>query len=196
VLGTAACVVGHAMVAVWFASLPCALAFFAAESAPAVQTARREIRPQELKQRIDEREHMPFVVWDGRVRPSIAGYQDKLAVYLDPDNRMYLVEGELASTHILKPEPADKRLPLLVANEHFSMSLARWLGPAVASVSILRIPDAILVVERFDRAREEEHSTTRGSTPSFRIASCDIDDMTILVAPMSTPSARAAQGAC
>jgi serine/threonine-protein kinase HipA len=57
------------------------------------------------------------------VRLSIAGYQDELAVY-EEDGRMYLVEGKLASTHILKPEPADNRLPMLVANEHFSMSLA------------------------------------------------------------------------
>jgi len=133
-----------------------ALSFFAGEAALASRTARREIRPEELKQRIDEREQIPFAVWDGRVRMSIAGYQDKLAAYLTADNRMYLVEGELASTHILKPEPADKRFPLLVANEHFSMSLARRLGLAVASVSILRVPDPILVVERFDRAREAE----------------------------------------
>jgi serine/threonine-protein kinase HipA len=133
-----------------------ALAFFAAESTPAVQTTRREIRLEELKQRIDERDRVPFAVWDGRVRMSIAGYQDKLSVYLDPDNRMYLVEGDLASTHILKPEPAEKRLQLLVANEHFSMSLARRLGLAVAPVSILRVPDAILVVERFDRVRDAE----------------------------------------
>jgi serine/threonine-protein kinase HipA len=103
-----------------------------------------------------EREQIPFAVWDGRVRMSIAGNQDKLAVYLDADNRMYLAEGELASTHILKPEPANKRWPLLVANEHFSMSLARRLGLAAASVSISRVPDPILVVERFDRAREAE----------------------------------------
>jgi serine/threonine-protein kinase HipA len=133
-----------------------ALAFLAAESASAIQTVRREIRPEELKLRIDERERVPFAVWDGGVRMSIAGYQDKLAVYLDPDNRIYLVEGELASTHILKPESVDKRLQLLVANEHFSMSLARRLGLSVASVSILRVPDAILVVERFDRMREAE----------------------------------------
>jgi serine/threonine-protein kinase HipA len=133
-----------------------ALSFFAGEAVPASRTARREIRPEEIEQRINERERIPFAVWDGRVRMSIAGYQDKLAVYLDADNRMYLVEGELASTHILKPEPADKRLPLLVANEHFSTSLARRLGLATASVSILRVPDPILVVERFDRAREAE----------------------------------------
>jgi serine/threonine-protein kinase HipA len=133
-----------------------ALSFFADETPPARQSARREIRIEELEHRIEERERIPFAVWDGRVRMSIAGSQDKLAVYLDTDGRMYLVEGELASTHILKPEPADQRLSMLVANEHFSMSLARRLGLSAAPVSILRVPDPILIVERFDRAREAE----------------------------------------
>lgn len=113
---------------------------------------RREISRAELKQRIDERAEIPFSVWDGRVRMSIAGYQDKLAVYLDGD-RMYLVEGELASTHILKPEPVAQRLSMLVANEHFGMSLAARLGLVTAPVSILRVPDPVLMIERFDRAR-------------------------------------------
>jgi serine/threonine-protein kinase HipA len=115
-------------------------------------TTRREISREELKRRIDERANVPFAAWDGRVRMSIAGYQDKLAVYLEGE-RMYLVEGGLASTHILKPEPIDQRLPLLVANEHFGMSLAGRLGLEVAPVSILRLPDPVLVVERFDRIR-------------------------------------------
>jgi serine/threonine-protein kinase HipA len=132
-----------------------ALSFVAEDGARREQaTTRREISRAELKQRIDERAHVPFAVWDGRVRMSIAGYQDKLAVYLDGE-RMYLVEGELASTHILKPEPADDRLPMLVANEHFGMRLASRLGLAVAPVSILRLPDPVLVVERFDRMRGE-----------------------------------------
>lgn len=113
---------------------------------------RREISREELKQRIDERGEIPFAVWDGRVRMSIAGYQDKLPVYLDGE-RMYLVEGELASTHILKPEPVPQRLSMLVANEHFGMSLAGRMGLEVAPVSILRVPDPVLVVERFDRLR-------------------------------------------
>lgn len=116
--------------------------------------AKREIGRDELRQRIEERAQLPFMVWDGRVRMSIAGYQDKLAVYLDHD-RMYLVEGELASTHILKPEP-EGGLPMLVANEHFCMSLARRLGLAAAGVDILRLPDPVLVVERFDRVRDDE----------------------------------------
>jgi serine/threonine-protein kinase HipA len=132
-----------------------ALSFVADDGARGEQaTTRREISHAELKQRIDERADVPFAVWDGRVRMSIAGYQDKLAVYLDGE-RMYLVEGELASTHILKPEPAENRLPMLVANEHFGMSLASRLGLAVAPVSILRLPDPVLVVERFDRMRVE-----------------------------------------
>ena len=119
-------------------------------------TTRREITPAELfKQRIEKRAKVPFAVWDGRVRMSIAGYQDKLSVYID-EARMYLVEGELASTHILKPEPADGRLPMLVENGHYCMSLGKRLGFPVAPVSILRVPEPVLVVERFDRAREAE----------------------------------------
>lgn len=123
-----------------------------ADSSPRGAT-KREISPAELRQRINARSQVPFMVWDGRVRMSIAGYQDKLAVYLAGD-RLYLVEGELASTHILKPEPYESRLPLLVANEHFCMSLAAKLGLVAARVSILRVPEPVLVIERFDRVQE------------------------------------------
>lgn len=128
---------------------------FLAETPQFRPTTRREITHAELKQRIEQRADVPFAVWDGRVRMSIAGHQDKLSVYID-DARMYLVEGELASTHILKPEPADNRLPMLVANEHYCMSLGKRLGLPVAPVSILRVPEPVLVVERFDRVRDIE----------------------------------------
>jgi serine/threonine-protein kinase HipA len=123
-----------------------------AESLPGGST-KREISGAELRQRINERAQVPFMVWDGRVRMSIAGYQDKLAVYVEED-RFYLVEGELASTHILKPEPYEARLPMLVANEHFCMSLAAHLGLVVAPVTILRLPEPVLVIERFDRVQQ------------------------------------------
>lgn len=133
-----------------------ALAFLPEGVPPqAPQPTRREITRAELAQRIAERAQIPFSVWDGRVRMSIAGYQDKLSVYIE-DERLYLVEGRLASTHILKPQPLDARLPLLVANEHYCMSLARRLGLPVAATSILRVPEPVLVVERFDRRRAFE----------------------------------------
>ena len=131
-----------------------ALSFLADGATPQSQiSSRREISREELKQRIEDRANLPFTVWDGRVRMSIAGYQDKLSVYVEGE-RFYLVEGRLATTHILKPEPVEGNLPMLVANEHFCMSLANRLGLPVAPVSIERLPNPVLVVERFDRARE------------------------------------------
>lgn len=122
---------------------------------PSHRSTQREISQDELRYRINERSRVPFMVWDGRVRMSIAGYQDKLAIFLD-GNRFYLVEGELASTHILKPEPSEARLPMLVANEHFCMSLASRLGLVAARASILRLPDPVLLIERFDRVRQPD----------------------------------------
>ncbi|MCC5870497.1 MAG: HipA domain-containing protein, partial [Gammaproteobacteria bacterium] len=135
-----------------------ALAFLPEDLAPQDQIdTRREIRREEISERIKQRAQIPFAAWDGRVRLSIAGHQDKVAVYLDPDqDRMYLVEGALASTHILKPEPAENRLPMLVANEHYATRLAARLGLTVPVVSILRLPDPVLVIERFDRVRETD----------------------------------------
>ncbi len=135
-----------------------ALTFLPDDLAPRDHTDKlREIKREELKQRIEQRSQIPFAAWDGRVRLSIAGHQDKLAVYLDPnEDRMYLVEGTLASTHILKPEPPENRLPMLVANEHYAMRLAARLGLAVPFVSILRLPDPVLSIERFDRLRDAD----------------------------------------
>lgn len=132
-----------------------ALSFSTEATAPHAATVRREITREEFAARMAERAEIPMSVWDGRVRLSIAGYQDKLAVYME-DEQMFLVEGALASTHILKPEPAGNRLPMLAANEHFCMHLARRLGLSVANVTLARLPDPVLVVERFDRQRRAQ----------------------------------------
>jgi len=116
--------------------------------------SRREVTREELAERIRSRAHEPFNVWDGRVRMSIAGVQDKLAVYVEGD-RLYLVEGRLASTHILKPEPLSPNLSFLVANEHFCLRLAAALGLPSTGVGILRVPEPVLVMERFDRRRHD-----------------------------------------
>lgn len=111
----------------------------------------REITRDELSQRIRERDAVPFTVWDGKVRLSIAGLQDKVAVYMQ-DERMYLAEGaNIASTHILKPIPQREALSSLVANEYFCMKLAAAIGLSVAEVAILRVPEPVLLVRRFDR---------------------------------------------
>ena len=121
------------------------------------ESVRRPISDDELSQRIRERDAIPFPVWDGKVRLSLAGYQDKLQVLVEGD-RLSLVDGALSSTHLLKPESRNPYMPCMVANEHFCMSLAARvneeakLNLQVAPVSIRRLPEPILLIERFDRA--------------------------------------------
>jgi serine/threonine-protein kinase HipA len=62
-----------------------------------------------------------------------------------------LADGSLSSTHILKPEPRNASTPFMVANEHYCMTLAARMGLLVAPVVIRRIPEPILLIERFDR---------------------------------------------
>ncbi|MDH5376830.1 MAG: HipA domain-containing protein [Gammaproteobacteria bacterium] len=121
------------------------------ETPEKINNVMRKIRRQELSERIRDRANRPFNVWDGRVRMSIAGYQDKLSVYVDNEGTFNLVEGEFASTHILKPEPRNPKLSQLVANEHFCLKLSAALGVPSASASILRVPEPVLLVQRFDR---------------------------------------------
>lgn len=134
-----------------------AFSFKAAEhpltTAPA---QRRPISAEELSHRIRERDSVPFPVWDGKVRLSVAGYQDKLQVLVE-DDQLSLADGSLSSTHLLKPESRNPTMPHLVANEHYCMRLAALvnaaarLGLPVAGVELRRIPEPILLIERFDR---------------------------------------------
>jgi serine/threonine-protein kinase HipA len=116
----------------------------------------RALTLAELQQRISERNEVPFAIWDGKVRMSVAGYQDKLLVQRVGDS-CYLVGGAQPSTHILKPEPLSAAMPFMVANEHFCMrlvsrmSLRRYGLDHAATVTILRAPDPVLAVQRFDR---------------------------------------------
>jgi serine/threonine-protein kinase HipA len=117
--------------------------------------AMREVTLAELDARIADRS-LPFAVWDGKVRMSVAGVQDKLLVYTDAPlaqgGRMFLVDGpRLASTHLLKPDIGHPRLPHLAVNEHFCMTLAKAIGLPAADVELLRTPRPVLAVRRFDR---------------------------------------------
>lgn len=126
---------------------------------------RRRVSFEELQARIDDRANEPFNRWDGKVRMSIAGHQDKLLVTID-GGELFLVDGSLSSTHIMKPEPAGTSAPCMVANEHYCMllanriSLRRWKAPCAAQVSILRVPSPVLSIERFDR-RQTAHGVER-----------------------------------
>lgn len=117
-----------------------------------VRASRRLLPHTELSERIRSRPHIPFSVWDDKVRLSIAGYQDKVAVYQDGQNWYIVDSTELASTHILKPEPVSEKLKGLTANEFFCMRLAEKVGISVARVTLAHVPEPVLSIERFDRS--------------------------------------------
>lgn len=114
-----------------------------------------QLRPlpfSEISERIRHRPHQPFSVWDGKVRLSIAGFQDKIAAYLNKDGDWFLAEGpNYASTHILKPEPVSDLMRGMTTNEFFCMKLAASAKLSVASVDLIHVPEPILAIKRFDR---------------------------------------------
>jgi len=118
---------------------------------PANRSNRRPLTRDELSTRIRARPFEAFSIWDGRLRLSIAGFQDKVAVYSEGE-QWFLVDGEqLASTHILKPEPVSAILQSLTSSEFFSMRLAAAVGIRAAAVELLQVPERVLKVSRFDR---------------------------------------------
>lgn len=111
----------------------------------------RELTNNEISQRIKARPHQSFTIWDGKVRLSIAGFQDKIAALL-LDGKWFLPEGQkYASTHILKPEPVSDAMRGMTSNEFFCMRLAERIRLPVAPVALMHVPEPVLVVTRFDR---------------------------------------------
>lgn len=117
----------------------------------ALPDTRRRLPPTELSERIRGRSVQPFAAWDGRVRLSLAGYQDKIAVLIDGDDWFFVDGGRFASTHLVKPEPVRAELAGLTTNEYFCLELARSVGLPVAECRLVHVPEPVLVVTRFDR---------------------------------------------
>ena len=111
-------------------------------------TRFREITISELSHRIKDRKNVPIEVWDGNVRLSVAGVQDKLPITII-DGRYGFAQGELASTHILKFESNNDNL---VFNEYLSLKLAYIAGLKIPNIQIVNFDsEVVLQVERFDR---------------------------------------------
>ncbi|WP_431257965.1 HipA domain-containing protein [Roseateles chitinivorans] len=128
-----------------------------ASTAPTnARTALRALPFGELSERIRARSQTPFSVWDGKVRLSIAGLQDKIAVFED-NGELFLADGGgFASTVILKPAPQNPRFGDLPVVEHVCMHLAAAVGIPTARTRLLHVPEPVLLVERFDRRRSAD----------------------------------------
>jgi serine/threonine-protein kinase HipA len=103
---------------------------------------------QRLKQNIDKGKKAPLLLIADAIRMSIAGSHDKLPLCYKR-GRFSLPQGLASSSHILKP-PSEKH-PHLPLNEFFCMTFAQHLGLKVCASRLLRSPDVLLIVERYDR---------------------------------------------
>lgn len=113
-----------------------------------LKTSFREVTILELAHRIKDRKNIPIEIWDGNVRLSVAGVQDKLPITII-DKKFGFAQGELASTHILKFESNSDNL---VLNEYLSLKLASISGLKIPNVQIVNFEEeVVLLVERFDR---------------------------------------------
>ncbi|MCW8349057.1 HipA domain-containing protein [Vibrio sp. ZSDZ65] len=113
------------------------------------ETSFRSVPDNELIERL-ERNLAPLVFWDGKVRLSVAGVQNKLNL-LKRGDEWGFGEGKLSSNYILKFESG--KAPCIAVNEFFCMTLAKLAGLDVANVELNRIGKTrALIIERFDRA--------------------------------------------
>lgn len=93
----------------------------------------------------------PLMAGEEGVRLSLAGAQDKLAVYIE-NGQMALPLDSAPSTHILKPQVA--RFEGLVFNEAFCINLAQAIGLPAVKLKINRVKEFdYLLIERYDRVK-------------------------------------------
>lgn len=97
--------------------------------------------------------HHPLILNLDELRLSLAGAQEKTALYLH-NGEWYQPTGLSPSSHILKP-PIE-RFSNTVENEAFCMTLAKEVGLAVTDIDILQLDSPVLVVKRYDRPATED----------------------------------------
>lgn len=111
-------------------------------------TSFREIALEELQDRVSKKDIESIILWDKKLRLSLAGVQEKLAIAII-DGVIGLGEGDICSTHILK---FNRKNENVILNEYLSLKLAKAVGINVAQVEYKKLgSENVLFVERFDR---------------------------------------------
>lgn len=125
---------------------------------PVVDEARlsceiREVSEAELAKHIEELPQRPLFIGVDGLRLSLAGVQDKAAVFVK-GGKIYLPQSGTPTSHILKPGSA--RFPSLVQNEYLCMRAASRVGLTVPKVELRSAKKNIfLLVERYDRELQD-----------------------------------------
>jgi len=128
-------------------------------SQPVDRSGYRELDEEAFHKTLAELSRRPLLAGEKGIRLSLAGAQNKLPVYIDDKDKIYIATGNSPSTHILKPPIP--RLEETVLNEAFCMTLAWRMKIPVADVVIRKNQDTVLVVTRYDRERKKDGSVVR-----------------------------------
>lgn len=105
-----------------------------------------------LSEFIEKMNTRPLIKADDKLRLSLAGAQEKLAL-AKINGEWYLPLNGAPSTHILKPARTGS-LSSLAQNEYICLKLAKSFGLPVPDVDLLNIAGKdIFVVERYDRVK-------------------------------------------
>jgi serine/threonine-protein kinase HipA len=158
------------------------LAHFGAESAGALTLlspaetpgprGRQPLSFSELSARIKALPDVPLSQ-GGSKRMSLAGAQHKLPVIFD-NGELFEPDAAEPSTHILKPDHSKpNQYPHSAINEFVMMKLARAVGLAVPDVHLIHVPEPAYLVERFDRALENDIIRRRHVIDACQLLSLD-----------------------
>lgn len=117
----------------------------------------RHLTNEELARILENLPRRPLMAGEDYIRLSLAGAQDKIAVYISNDQISIPLNGA-ASTHILKP--AIEHFEGTVFNEAFCMKLSQDVGLSTAKTTLGNVEGIdYLLVERYDRVLTQSSPT-------------------------------------
>lgn len=134
-----------------------AISLLLPESPPPGSGEYDPLEDRHLNEMLHSLEKRPLIAAaNDELRLSLAGAQHKLPV-LVKDGALFLGRANAPSSHILKPNIAGFANSTI--NEFFCMTLADKVGLPVPKISLLRRPETVYLVERYDRVRVGEQLT-------------------------------------
>lgn len=112
-----------------------------------------ELQSTELANILRELPTRPLLAGEKGVRLSLAGVQDKIAVYIN-DDKFFIPLDSAPSTHILKPDFSIYEG--VIFNEAFCLKLAKEINLPTAEAEIKKIDEIdYLLIKRYDRIFDE-----------------------------------------
>ncbi len=134
------------------AELPGVLSVLPEGQVPRIEQQYEPLSHEQLNKRLAERAEKPLLMSNPQATMSLAGAQDKIGLRFDPKTgRISDSVGASPTTHIFKPDTRLKAFQPSAINEYACMTLARAVMLPAPKVWLLRVPEAVYVVERYDR---------------------------------------------